>query len=412
MPPLTLAVLSDLHIGHDARGRDLCPHADSKAIDPVYKDTFFKFLRSAQIRADYLVIPGDITHEAQPAEFDLASNFIADTARVLGTKKKKTRVIIVPGNHDVDWAEMSLPDSTGFRQNQRYAPLRNGKWIFGRIMRSGGQCLLDPPYFRIWDFADLLVLAYNSAWHDDPKISTHHGLIAADHIQQLERKVGQIDLSSSRLKLFLAHHHPVQYSDPIPDEPDFSAMTNAGNLLALLRKNHFDVLIHGHKHVPNFGTYVVDASFPLVILGAGSFSAMLDTRWSGLVNNQFHIVTVEGRDTKTGYVFGFVQSWTYLCSRGWVPSEPYTGIRHRLPFGSHVQPNEIKSALAPILERRLRDKEYVEWSVVLSDLPHVKYVPPEQMTTILKALSEVVGFRIHGALPNDVILLKGEPRDA
>ena len=402
---MAIAVLSDLHVGIGARARDLCPEGlKTKAVESGYKDKFIEFLKKQSIRADYLVLPGDISHFAQPVEVQMASQIVLEVAETL--KVEPERIVFVPGNHDVDWTVLRVPDSTGVRSKQRYDALRHEKWAFAGIMEKGNPHVLDPPYFSVWEFGDLLAVGYNSSWKDNPKEAIHHGAIDNLHLDALDEDLAKIDMSSSRLRMFLVHHHPIQYSDPVSDPPDFSVMTNAGNLLSLLQKYKFDLLIHGHKHIPKFQTYIVNASSPLAILCSGSFSVLLDTRWSGHVNNQFHMVYVEGRDDQLKHVYGRVESWTYLCGAGWVQSKSHNGIRHYEPFGIYIQPEELKKTLRPILQNKFSNKDFVVWPDILSEVAQLRFLPPERVTDVLNSLSADIGFKLHGELPTDLILLK------
>ena len=126
MKPIKLAVISDIHAGEGARARDLCPTSvktRTSILDDDYQDKFFKFVSDNHLAADYLVLPGDVTHKAHPEEVQLASEFVVAAAKALSIKE--TNIIFVPGNHDVDWSVMSLPDATGLRRKQRYDPIRN-----------------------------------------------------------------------------------------------------------------------------------------------------------------------------------------------------------------------------------------------------------------------------------------------
>lgn len=362
-------------------------------------------MKKKRLRADYLIVPGDISDRAQPEEFELASTIISECATAFGLGLD--RILFVPGNHDVDWAELKLPDTTGFRRSQRYAALRHKSWIFHGILESGQQDLLEPPFFALWQYDDLLALGYNSAWHDEPDTVTHHGLIAEEHVGSLAEFLEKVDLSPARLRLFFVHHHPVQYSDPIPNEPDFSAMTNSPKLLKILQQYNFDLLVHGHKHAPKFATYSVDGAFPLAILAAGSFSATLDPRWSGYVNNQFHMIEIAGRDENHECIYGLVRSWTYLCGHGWLPSESNNGIRHLLPFGTYSETPELLKTLQPILEKRFSAENYVLWSSIVSAMPNLTYLPPERVIEVIDKLAGAIGFHRHGDPPDDVVLLKG-----
>ncbi|MGA2964540.1 MAG: metallophosphoesterase [Candidatus Korobacteraceae bacterium] len=406
LKPLTLAVLSDLHVGRGARARDFSPYPDHSTADSDYKTDFLRFVRKQKLGADYLIVPGDASHQGQPDELALASRIILDCAEVLGVKP--ANILFVPGNHDADWTVFEYPDATGFRREQRYAPLRNDAWVFEQVIRRADAHMLDPHYASVWEYKNLVAVGYNSAWDDDSIKGVHHGLIANDHIDNLVDRIRVLDLSAKRLRLFLVHHHPIVYSDPVPDEPDFSAMTNAPRLLEVLRTFHFDFVIHGHRHCPVFQTISVDADYPLAILCAGSFSAELDRRWSGLVNNQFHLVTVEGRDALTNQAFGNVRSWTYLTKHGWIPSREHNGIRHIHPFGTYIQPDELVRVLAPVIEKALATADYVLWASLEGQLPKLKYLPPKAIDRALRELSRALNFTFHDAT-SGLILLKEEP---
>jgi UDP-2,3-diacylglucosamine pyrophosphatase LpxH len=405
---ITLAVQSDLHIGPSARAKDLRTSDETGAIDTDYKKQFLQFIQSNRIIADYLIVPGDISDSAQPDEFILASEIICETSKALKLISMD-RIIFVPGNHDVDWTMISnYPgDKSGVRRQQRYSSLRESDCLFKQIIESGHENFFIEPFYSLWEFGDLLVIAYNSSWHDDPNIAIHYGLIAEESINQLKEALVKIDLSPRRLRLFIVHHHPIQYSDPLPNEPDFSAMTNSPNLLKLLRDNNFDLVIHGHKHKPDLRTLSIDSGFPLVILGAGSFSAIIDSRWSGLVNNLFHVIKISGRDEDTGCIFGETRSWAYLCGRGWVPSGLHNGIIHNRPFGTYIQPSVLVNKLNPIIYEHLQHKDYLEWLEIVKELPYLQHLPPDRVIEVLDKLSSQIDFRRHGEFPDEIVLLKG-----
>jgi hypothetical protein len=182
-------------------------------------------------------------------------------------------------------------------------------------------------------------------------------------------------------------------------------MTNAARLLDILRINRFDFLIHGHKHNPFFQTIAVNGDFPLAVLSAGSFSAELDRRWSGFVNNQFHLVTIDGRDPSSGYVFGSVNSWTYLAGHGWVPSREHNGIQHVHPFGHYLQPAQLKKKLRTDIQSHLLKANYVLWNSIVTKYPKFAYLPPSLLNTVLDELSLELGFTCHHG-SQGLILLK------
>ncbi len=406
MTPVNIIILSDLHVGKGARAGDMCPYENNNAVDGDYIKTFINFLNDKQIHAKYLIISGDICHEAQPDEFKLASSLIINIAKRLNIPKGN--IFIVPGNHDVDWSIIkNYPDDkSGVRTKQMYDPIKNKECIFNKIFRQGKPFMLEQPFFTIWEDTDILVVGYNSSWHDGPKEQVHHGLFANDSSKEIEKFLCNIDFSQGKIKIFLVHHHPLQYSDPLPNLPDFSTMTNSENLLTLLRKYQFDMLIHGHKHSPRFSTVTTNSGFPLVVLCSGSFSCLLDTRWSGYVNNQFHIVEIRGRDNEDKCIYGTVDSFTYLSGHGWIPSKVHNGIVHRNYFGKYLNPEKLKEFLAPIIQEGLKLKDYIKWNNIVTNHSNLKYLQQDLLENILHELSPKLGFDLHGEFPDNLIILK------
>lgn len=108
---------------------------------------------------------------------------------------------MVPGNHDVDWSVLNIPDASGLRKKQRYEPLLHDELIFAEIVSNGHQNMCVPPHFRTWNFGGLYAIGYNSAWHDEPNEKVHHGLISQSHLKELEELLISLALEESCLKV-------------------------------------------------------------------------------------------------------------------------------------------------------------------------------------------------------------------
>ena len=84
--------LSDLHVTHDGRELNQLWGRARPAV--------------AGLRFDFVVISGDLTQRAAPTEYAKLKRFLEAEIEplVVGDRAAvKTRVVIVPGNHDVDW---------------------------------------------------------------------------------------------------------------------------------------------------------------------------------------------------------------------------------------------------------------------------------------------------------------------
>lgn len=399
MSDIRLAVISDLHVGLAARSKDLCPQSiackpkdrvryNNKA-ESAYRKQFVDFVTQNKISADYLVLPGDVTNRAHPEEVKLASEFINEASAALCIPPG--RVIFVPGNHDVDWSVYDPKDNTGFRWTQRYDALKHPQYCFHQILASGKGDVFTHPHFLVWEFNDLLAVGYNSCSHDKPvpESGIHHGLADPAHMVELKTFLQGIDTSHSRLRLFLVHHHPIDFAGPQPGTPEFSLMTNAEQLLAIAHEFEFDILVHGHRHHPRFETHSTQTYPHLPVLCAGSFSVDLDTQWAGTIDNQFHLITVTGRGGSENRILGQVTSWSKNRARGWVPSEQSTsGIHHNIPFGSYVMPGELDARLAPLINQLLAKKNYVLWSDVVQAFGDLKHLPLDSAIAAFRRASK------------------------
>lgn len=412
---INIAVMSDLHIGIAARAKDLCPEPASTAkkelaryklkTDSNFREKFVQFVRRENIRADYLVLPGDLTNKARPREVQLASDFIKQAADALCVPHDK--IMFAPGNHDVDWTAYDPNDDTGVCWGQRYVPIGHNDFHFRTLINLGNGDLFSPPHFTAWNFDDLLAIGYNSASHDTPapESAVHHGLADPDHLKEIRQFLDQIGPPDGRVRLFIVHHHLLDFSSPIPKTPDFSLMTNAESILSLLHEKSFDLVIHGHKHHPRFETHCTQTHSHIPIICSGSFSVEIDTQWAGTVDNQFHLVTVEGRAGSENLLKGKITSWTNNHSKGWIPSEESTsGIHHIIPFGSYVMPQELDAQLEPFIRQWLTENTHILWRNVVDAFPDLEHLPLDSAIACFKRMEQLLGKQsMYGTL-KDLIL--------
>jgi UDP-2,3-diacylglucosamine pyrophosphatase LpxH len=381
---------------------DLCPEPPATSrkelakyklkTEDAYRQKFVEFIRRERISADYLVLPGDLTNKSRPPEVKIASEFILQAADALNVAHD--RIVFAPGNHDVDWSKYDLTDTTGIYWQERYNTIGHGDFHFRQLVNHGHGDIFSSPHFIAWNFNNLLAISYNSASHDSPvpEDAAHHGFADPDHINAIREYLDRIGPANDQLRLFLVHHHMLDFSSPIPKTPDFSLMTNAENLLTLLHEYNFDLIIHGHKHHPRFDAHCTQTYPHLPILCSGSFSVEIDTQWAGTIDNQFHLVTVTGRDGRENRITGTVTSWSNNRARGWIPSEQSSsGIHHIIPFGSYVMPQELDARLEPFITQWLTQHDHVTWKIISEHFPDLEHLPLDSAI----AAFERIGQRLH-----------------
>jgi predicted phosphodiesterase len=399
---MRILVLSDLHIGKKARGKDLCPNGDNDWLDENYKIDFINYIHSEKIRVDYLIITGDISNTATFQEFSLGNNLIDEISQELNLDKSK--VLIIPGNHDVDWEVLKLadpknPDDLKFRKSQRYDSLKHGliNWNIDEF--------LENPYFKSWIFKDLFVLGFNSAWHDENDVNVHHGLITDDIIQKMDAHIHAQDLTN-KVKLFITHHHLFQYSDPLSIDPDFSIMVHSEKLLRMLAKNKFDMITHGHKHIPRIITQEIDCIHPLSMLCAGSFSVKLDQRLNGTILNMFHIINFEGRDKETDKIYGYIENYSYLSTHKWIKSlKNNSNILYKQGFGAYASIKALKEKLSPIIQGQVNNQGSACWSKLCRQYPSLSYHPAEFISQLTDEIRDDLVLEKH-EIENEIIFIK------
>ncbi len=424
MQPASIAVLSDLHIGRATRSQDLCPYTpivypsawktfkrEFQLKEQGYLDSFLKFVKEKRIRPDYLLLAGDLTNEGQPDEVLLASRVVTDLLDAFHVPLE--RFFFVPGNHDSDWAVLDLHDSTGFRFNQRYSPLRNAATVFEDATNLYKGHMLEAPYFSIYETNNVLIAGYNSSWHDSREKELHHGLISMKHLDEL-RHVLPPERNALQVRIFALHHHIAAHkkANPADDTPDVSIAAHSEELLEFLEEFRFDILIHGHLHKPGFQTLIRSSGSPLGILGAGSFSCEPKREFNGQITNYFHVVEMLRRSGETMCLQGRVRSWAYQPAGQWIPASRNNTctIDHVMPFGEYILPGELSKLVTPAIEAAFAGKNAVKWSEVIPSLPDydMDCLPSDLVNTVLREVASSLGMEVHGAAPDDVILFRDE----
>lgn len=384
---MKLLIISDLHIGTEARSNDLCPH-DLGPEGSIGRENGFieKFLSHIDANQEAfqdttaLIITGDISNRAHPKEFQLANEVFERIAKHLNISF--SRIFFVPGNHDVHWPVMKL-DPPNYWRAHRYSPLQDQSGLLiNRINDSHHGSLIDSPFFSVWVESDLHVIAINTASHDDPKEAVHHGLVAQDTIDALKDHLNKSADLKNKLKICLMHHHPLIYSETNPEYPDFSTAVNSENLMNLLCEHNIDLVIHGHKHNPRINYRVNNNSQPHLVVGAGSFSAHLDPVSFTGIPNTFHLLEIAGRDNATNGIHGLFTTWAYEGGGAW-GGNVGKNIPHVEQFGTTATAQEIKEAIKGFAAGRLLDRGFIKWKELTESNPTLQRISKKSAHTAM-----------------------------
>ena len=193
---LTIAQFSDIHCGHVMFDADLMEAAISEI---------------AQLAPDLVVMAGDLTSEGYAPQFRQAKRYLD---RLDGLE-----MVVIPGNHDL--------------MNVGFLHFRDAFGKSDRVMRIPFAATEGHPQRYA------TVVAVNSSKPDlaDGEI----GHIRYDWIRQSYEWPDDY-------RVFVLHHHLVSVPGTGRER---NIVWDAGDVLALLTELKVDLVLSGHKHVPN-----------------------------------------------------------------------------------------------------------------------------------------------------------------
>jgi predicted MPP superfamily phosphohydrolase/Tol biopolymer transport system component len=264
--------LSDIHIG------------DSHPIRHNIALTSDLMMNLGTKRLHYLVVSGDFTDTATPEEYKKAAQLISLIANKF--KLTEDRIILAPGNHDVNWD--SAENAYQFRFGRHVKGTisdDNPKYIkagdIGYLVRDEElykkrfdnftafyQQVCGRPYPS--DYADqgilhafeddrILFLTLNSSWQIDSYYRNRYSI----NMDALSKALYEVLSSNYADWLKIAvWHHPVTGKEPMDTA-----------FLQQLTTNGFQIVLHGHVHRPLEEYHKYDRHREIQITGAGTFGA-------------------------------------------------------------------------------------------------------------------------------------------
>jgi 3',5'-cyclic-AMP phosphodiesterase len=186
---MLIAQLSDIHTG-GARYQEASLRA---ALDEIN-----------ELSPDLVVVAGDLTDEGYPDQFAMAKERLEDI--------ECPRVVVIPGNHDARHVGyLHYEETFGPRDSRLH-------------LTAGG--------------IEVALVAVDSS-----KPDLDEGEIGREHYGWIEEGFhGDADL-----RIFVCHHHLM----PIPGTGrERNQVSDAGDVLSLLRQAAIGLVLSGHRHVP------------------------------------------------------------------------------------------------------------------------------------------------------------------
>nr|VFK26502.1 MAG: GTPase SAR1 family protein [Candidatus Kentron sp. MB] len=257
-------------------------------------------------RLAYLVISGDITDHATEKEYQAAFGMVDGLVKRFGLDA--SRVVVVPGNHDLNWDlskkaypfvyKNDLPspppesrhipagengalvrDDEKYRQ--RFAPFNDHFYRY--IYRGQGHYPLDEgdQFLFVERPKDrILFLGLNSCW----EIDHHFRDRASIHMPALTNALGRLHDANGKYDGWLkiaVWHHPVTGRQMMDD-----------GFMELLAIHGFQVCLHGHIHQAIEDYHKHDDRRGIHVVGAGTFGAPAREQVPG-IPLQYNLLTFD-----------------------------------------------------------------------------------------------------------------------
>ncbi len=192
-----LAQISDIHCGHPLFDAELMEHAIEEILD---------------LRPDLVVVAGDLTSEGYAPEFRQAKRYL--------DKLHPLEMLVIPGNHDLkNVGFLHFRDAFGRSERVVRLPFRT---------QDGG----PPTRYAT-------VVAVNSS-----KPDLAEGEVGHTKYEWIRQAYEWPD----DYRIFVLHHHLVSVPGTGRER---NIVWDAGDVLALLSELRVNLVLCGHKHVPN-----------------------------------------------------------------------------------------------------------------------------------------------------------------
>lgn len=287
---VVLIHLSDIHFGKKLDGTEMHrfrggrgPVGDQRTLaEHITDECTAERLDDVGV---FVIISGDTAYQATREEYRQALEFVRQLMKGLALAPEQ--VVIVPGNHDVNWKLSSHEAAQRFDEFLMFA-----KDVFDTKFEA-----LYP--FIKWDFSlrtprpescqilsvhkspehGIVFVGFNTCVVEDHQL--HFGAIGKEQVKLAEEALAKVNPSWVRIAVM--HHHVLPLESRLSMghdgiQMDGTIVRDFGLVERELHSLGFDLVLHGHKHEPGVRvSQLVHAFGPtqwkrksLIVCGAGS----------------------------------------------------------------------------------------------------------------------------------------------
>lgn len=373
--PFKVAVVSDIHAYTNTPAGASAP-SRLKANDLNKPPTqhpllaLHAMIREQNLKADYLICPGDLCHKADMGAAQYAWTEIEKLAQMLQVR----RFFGVTGNHDLD-SRYVTPGTTDPKEALR--AMQPAYPIPGADSEGANTSYWANHFAVLTDTGVRALLIDTCSTHGLKENEIDHGRITPQTLGRIRTSL-QHNAGEHAINLAICHHHPQQHSELELGEYDF--MRDGQQFLQLIGSGEFGswIVIHGHKHHPKI-TYAAGGNTSPVVFSAGSFSVLLDPQ-HGSQQNTFHLLEIES-DAVGSTLRGQARTFEFDFGRGWRSANEDSAIPYQAGFGFRGDLHQLAEQVAAAIPDNM--KTIGELAV---QLPSLRYLLPSDRTHLFAVL--------------------------
>lgn len=382
MTTLTIAVISDLHAS-DAQDEDThvltAPGSASRTLHPLVDLT--SYIEKHRLRADYLLLPGDMTNRAHPQGLSYGWQQANHLASMLGAK-----LLAVPGNHDLTTHD---PTSDSRRYLKSLVPsFPTGLPDCDERFWGQGWLVHEEESHRILLIDSTFDFPVYPSSPTDPFVweTYEKALNRGGFTEEQESEIeAYLSTAERKLNIAMTHHHPLEHQLRHQFQDSYGPMRRGGELVELLSRHPRAgrwLVIHGHKHVPQLATAVAVSANGPVMLCAGSLGARIWTPLNTVAHNQFHVVSVrDDNPAALGFLLGQVRSAMWCLGEGWLSPPPRgAGLPRVTGFGCVVDHRNLAARCKDAIDHA--GVEFLRIEDLVKTVPELQFIAPRDFENL------------------------------
>lgn len=301
--PITLLQVSDMQFGQNHRFGRLSKYDPEASFDSLLQrltDDLDGLKHDHNLIPQMVVASGDLAERGLPGEFEQAREFLNRMAQHLGLEHE--RIIIVPGNHDINRKLSQVHFLTAEAKGKAPIPPFWPKWedyaeMFKEFYGGPSPSFTVAEPWSWYEIAELKVAVAGlnstiSEIHDIPETDSrydeliksgaygHFGRVGEEQLRWFAGKLKPFK-ETGTFRIGVVHHNVLRSA--LDDDESLRDVERLGHFLG----SSLNLLLHGHAHNSKIGW--LNPNLP--VLSTGS-AALLNKALPDNVPNQYQIVRI------------------------------------------------------------------------------------------------------------------------